>query len=97
MMRALVTAFAVTVAACAYPQSRVDQSAAPSAIYFAGMPSGSELFVDGISRGDASAYDGRKQVLQTTPGKHLIEVRQNGQVILKREIFVAQGARLKVD
>jgi hypothetical protein len=54
-------------------------------------PEGAVLVVDGLVVGEASAYSG-EHALSVRPGRHMVEVRSDGIVLLKQEVYVSGGA-----
>jgi hypothetical protein len=84
------------LSACAYPTGSVQQGEAPSAVYVVAAAEGTEIYIDGVRRGLASDYDGKKKVLRVTPGRHVVELRTGAEVLLKKTVFVAEGAQIAI-
>jgi hypothetical protein len=97
-MRHLIAVLLLALAgACAYPETTVTMGRAPGSIYFVDVAEpGAEVFVDGLARGRADRYDGKKAVLQVSAGRHVVELRSEGKVLLRRNAFVAEGARVEI-
>jgi hypothetical protein len=58
-----------------------------------GAPKDAVLLVDGIEVGPASQFSEDASV-RILPGRHIVELKQGGRVIARREIFVdAQGIK----
>lgn len=81
-------------AACSYPAEKVLQGGADPTVAFAGAPPGAIVEIDGLDRGQASLYDGRKQALSITPGRHIVIVRRGGAVLLEREVVAVSGSAI---
>lgn len=73
---------------CSMPATTVKTMDTRPSISITGAPSGSILFVDGISMGIAGQYDGHPTILIIEPGTHRIEIRDNAGVIYQQTIFV---------
>ncbi len=88
-MRKLALALALAAAACVGPTTTVRTVDTRPALAFAGAPSGTVLYVDGMAVGDPSAYDGQPNVLRVEPGTHEIDIRDRaGQSLFKQRVFV---------
>lgn len=81
---------------CAYPVSTVEQGGASSSVYFKGAPPGSQVFIDGVSSGDAAAYDGRKAVLVVPSGAHRVVVKAGGTLLVDQSVYVGEGQRVSI-
>jgi hypothetical protein len=80
-MRIILSALlAVSVAACALPE-----------IYVKGAPEGAVLYVDGLSVGLASQFDGNPKVLIVEEGTHVVELRRGSAVLHTEKVFVSNG------
>jgi len=97
MTRIFKAMFAVVtlafLSACVYPTTTVEQGRGDAGLYFIGAPEGATAYVDGILAGPASEYDGSNQILGVIPGRHLIEVRSGGEILLNQEIYVGAESR----
>ena len=88
-MTRLLAAAALALAACAMPSTTVRTTDTRPSLAIEGAPSGSLLFVDGNTMGDATAYNGRPAVLRVEPGTHVIEVHDSsGRVVFRQTVFV---------
>jgi hypothetical protein len=88
-MRTLALALALAAAGCVGPTTTVRTVDTRPAIAFAGAPSGTVLFVDGVSVGDPAAFDGQPNVLRVEPGTHEIDIRdRDGRSLFKQRVFV---------
>jgi hypothetical protein len=67
----------------------------PPELTVTGAPAGSILFVDGIQAGPANESAIRPQQLKSTPGSHVLEVR-NGETVAYRENFDLQWGERRV-
>lgn len=59
-------------------------------LYFTGNTAGAEIIVDGTSfiLGNEITID---DLFQIAPGQRSIEVKQNGETVIKRKIYVSEG------
>jgi hypothetical protein len=81
----------VLVAGCALPTGQTVSKNENPGLLFSGAPEGTIIFVDGIERGHASKYS-KKLALAVIPGRHIVELRSEGEVVHREEIFVSGGA-----
>ncbi|MGX9462854.1 hypothetical protein ACWXWU_16700 [Shewanella sp. A14] len=85
----ILSTLVLVVSGCGY-NSGVKTEASASYLYFTGAAEGVEVSVDNIpaftvtETGIANQY-------RVTPGKHLIVITRDGQVIVKREILLGDG------
>lgn len=79
------------LAACEYPNSKVEITDERPTIAFTGAPWRSQVFVDGVEMGRADRLEGRK-VLLVEPGMHVVEVRHKGKILLSEKVFLGEGA-----
>lgn len=78
---------------CAYPESSTRAVEDSPSLQIHGAPKDALLMVDGILVGPARDYSEEKTV-KVLPGRHVVELSRNGQVMARREIFVdAQGIK----
>lgn len=96
MRKFLIVMTAALASACAYPKGVVSQGAADSGVYVVGAPADAELIIDGLVRGAAQDFDGKRQILKVTPGRHVVVLRQNGQTIFQKDIFVSPAAQVPI-
>lgn len=81
----------VLAAGCALPTGQTVSKNENPGLLFSGAPGGAIVFVDGIERGRASKYSD-KLALAVIPGRHVVELRSQGEVVHREEIFVSGGA-----
>lgn len=84
--------------ACSYPKTRVTSGSEPPSLAVTGLDSRNraELFVNGISYGRATQFDGRSGVLVLSPGPHEVVIRDEGQVVFTRNVLLTSGATTTV-
>jgi len=88
---------ALMISACAYPASSVTQGGKVTALYFDHAPAGAQVFVDGVDAGSAELFNGLEATLAVTPGRHVVELRIGGSEVFRKDLFLGDGAVLKVD
>lgn len=90
MCRSLLVLFSVMIlfSGCSYPRTNVDAVDSRPTLCFMNAPEGAIVLVDGLSMGQASAYNGKPKVLTVLPGTHEVEIVLGGAVLLKQTIFV---------
>lgn len=93
----MAAAAALVAGACAMPATKVETGASRPTLRLNGAPAGSTLVVDGAAIGPADAYDGVHQVLTVEAGRHVVEVRQGGAVLVSKTVFASTGESIKVD
>lgn len=76
---------------CAMPVGQTSEVTENPAIAIQGASPTAILMVDGLDSGRAQAYDGTRSTLTVLPGRHVIEVIDQGEVVLHQEIFVDSG------
>lgn len=81
----------IAVTSCAYPTSSLHQGGQRPAIGFSGAPPSAVVFVDGMEMGQASRYDGGEHVLIVESGPHSVSLKQDGNVIYKKSIYLGSG------
>ena len=90
--------FMSLVAGC-YPASEVRVLDSRPKIAIRDAPPNAILYVDGLEMGLASRYGGvagsneneEALVLFVEPGRHRIEVKSNGEVLLSEDVFLGEG------
>ena len=95
-MHRLVPAVLIVVSillanACSYPKSSVRATEENSALVFKGAPSTARVRVDGMEAGLAADYSGKRS-LGVLPGRHVVEVVDNGRVLLREDVFLSAGS-----
>jgi hypothetical protein len=84
----IVVAF---LAGCALPNTTVRTGSSPPTLIVKGAPAGSILFVDGLSMGNATQFDGNPKTLAVLEGTHQVEVRLGGAVVYGEKAFTGSG------
>ncbi|MBN2816294.1 MAG: hypothetical protein JXQ67_06385 [Campylobacterales bacterium] len=64
-------------------------------LYFTGNTSGAVVSIDGGE--DFSVKPGQNNQYGIKPGKHLIEVKRDGALVVKREIYVGDGIAKEIE
>jgi len=55
-------------------------------------PETAEILVDGVSAGQARAYDGLSSTLALPGGTHRVEIRVGSQLLYSQSVFMGEGA-----
>ena len=58
-----------------------------------GAPQGSLLFVDGVQAGPAKEAGNQSQIVQVTPGTHILEVKVGDAVVYREDSDIELGKR----
>ena len=74
---------------CGYKESVTVQEQA-SYIYFTGNAKGTEVSIDGGTSFTLKKI-GKEEQYKVAPGKHTIEVRKDGQTVVKRSLLLGDG------
>jgi hypothetical protein len=97
-MKYIVSFFiALSLAACALPETSVHTSSPRPTIYIKGDVKGMELFVDGLKIGSATQFDGNPRMLSVEEGVHVVEIRQNGRTVHSEKTFIGNGETRIID
>jgi len=93
----LIVLSAILLQGCHYPDAaKIEQKDSRPAIGVSGAPDGAVVFVDGLEMGQASRFDGKKNVLLVESGTHLVEVKSaDGQVLHSETLFLS-GSTTKI-
>lgn len=87
----LVALSILLAVSCSYPKSSVKATEENSALVFKGAPETARVRIDGIEAGLANDYSGERS-LGVLPGRHIVEVVDNGTVLLQEEVFLSAGS-----
>ncbi|WP_445945330.1 hypothetical protein [Shewanella sp.] len=85
----LLSAFIVLASGCGY-NAGVKTEEAVSFLYFTGDAEGVEVSIDNAAPFIVS-QTGISNQYRVSPGKHLIIITKNGQVVVKREVLLGDG------
>ncbi len=85
----LIVSF-VFATACSYPKTSVRTTEENAALVFKGAPKTAGVRIDGLDAGMAADYSG-KHSLGVLPGRHVVEVIDNGRVLLRQDVFLSAG------
>ena len=94
---ALALLACVSLAGCISAKPVETQSAVDDRplLFFTGASgsdaTGLKIYVDGLYMAEAHEFVGNKKGLAVLPGTHLIEVRGQGETILREKIYVGSG------
>lgn len=80
------------IAGCAYPGTTAQVVDDRPSIAVQGAPKDAVLYVDDLNMGLADTYDGRPKVLLLEPGKHKIEIKSEGHILLSEKVFLGSGS-----
>lgn len=82
------------VTACGYKDG-VENHDSRAFLYFTGNTKQAEVLVDDVPLGIGEHVDTNDR-FQIQPGQHLVEVRRHGQSIVRRQIYVTEGAAKEI-
>lgn len=90
----LTTLALMSFSACGYKEG-VSTGGAKAYLYFTGDTSSAEVSIDGGER--FSVKPSRDNQYQIKPGKHLVEVYKNDEMVVQREIYVGDGIAKEIE
>jgi outer membrane usher protein FimD/PapC len=82
------------ISGCGYKEG-VATASQKSYLYFNGSTDDITVSIDGGDRFDVK--EGKANQYAINPGKHLVEVYRNNNIIVKREIFVSDGVAKEIE
>ncbi len=91
---AACAAIAIVGSACVYPATKTEQGGVNSSLSFAGLPASASIIVDGAAAGVAGDY--MSKVLAVSPGTHRVTVKNGGQTLVDRDVYVGRDSTVKV-
>lgn len=65
----------------------------PTELLVNGAPTGSIVFIDGVQSGQAGGPGKRSQILEVSPGSHMLEVRVGDTVAYRESTYVEAGKK----
>jgi len=89
-----IIALAVLFTGCGYKEGVVSTSA-KAYIYFSGDVTSAVVSID--EGADFSVQSGKNNQYAIKPGKHIIKVYKNGELKVKREIYVGDGISKEIE
>lgn len=95
-MRKLIPVIWVVVSlllvnACSYPKTSVRATEENPSLVFEGASDTARVRIDGLEAGLAAAYSGERS-LSVLPGRHVVEVVDEGKVLLREDVFLSAGS-----
>lgn len=89
MKRGLIVLLSLALFSCAMPSTTVRTVDTRPSLAFEGAPEGAQVYIDGLSAGDAEKYDGQPGVLIVEPGTHQVTVKaRDGSVLVDRKVYM---------
>lgn len=82
------------VTACGYKDG-VENRDSRSYLYFTGYTKQAEVLVDDVPLG-LGRHVSSNDRYQIQPGQHLVEVKRQGQSIVRRQIYITEGAAKEI-
>jgi hypothetical protein len=93
MKKLAILTLALVLSACSYPKSAINQGVVDARLYVTTDFLTGRVYVDGVDRGDVTAFDGKKDhFIQVSPGKHLVEIRNEGGVVYKKYLYAHENS-----
>lgn len=86
-------AFLLVFCSCSMPVTKVQTVDDRPTLAFRGAPEGALIYVDGLSMGFASDYNGEPKVLAVEPGTHTVRVMHHNEVIYEQRVFVESSLK----
>ncbi|MFO1465109.1 MAG: hypothetical protein U1F35_01475 [Steroidobacteraceae bacterium] len=91
-MKRLLLPLVVFVAGCSWFH-KTPAPPEPTQLVVNGAPAGSVLYVDGAAAAKENEGDSRPQVVDVTPGMHVVEVKVGEHVGYREQTYVAPGEK----
>jgi hypothetical protein len=76
---------------CSYPKTSVRATQENPSLVFKGAPPTAQIRIDGLEAGLAVDYSGERS-LSVLPGPHVVEVVDDGKVLLREDVFLSAGS-----
>ena len=89
MKNLIVLLFVTAITACGY-NSGVSTSEPIAYLYFTGEAKGTQVYIDDLTPFTVSDT-GNKNQYQVMPGKHLVVIKREGKVLIKRDVLLGDG------
>jgi len=88
----LISCFLITVSSCGYKEG-VIQPGNKSYLVFTGNTEDIQVTIDDNVpfSGQARVEEGKENLFQISPGKHMIVIRRGSEIVLQREIIIGNG------
>lgn len=86
------------LSACSYPTTTVNQGAVASSLYVPSAPADAVLWIDGVNKGLASTYNGKKKArYPISAGRHRVKIVGTSGTLVEKDIYVEAGASVAVE
>lgn len=92
-LKVFVIVFAVLLTGCSWFHGKKPVRPPPAEFIVTGAPQGSLLFVDGVQAGPAKEAGNQSQIVQVTPGTHILEVKVGDAVVYREDSDIELGKR----
>lgn len=63
----------------------------PTQLIVTGAPAGTVVFIDGVQSGQAKLDAKRPQLVDVTPGTHVLEIKEGDNVVYRENTYVTAG------
>lgn len=85
------TFLALSLTACALPETGVHTGSPRPTIFITGAVGGMELYIDNLKVGSADEYNGNPKVLVVEEGVHIVQIRKGDLIVHSEKTFVSNG------
>jgi hypothetical protein len=92
-LKVSVIVLAISLAGCSWFHGRKPVAPPPAEFIVTGAPEGSLLFVDGVQAGQAKEAGKQSQIVQVTPGTHILEVKVGDAVVYREDSDIEVGKK----
>jgi hypothetical protein len=92
-LKVFVIVLAVLLTGCSWFHGKKPAAPPPAEFIVTGAPVGSLLFVDGVQAGQAKEAGNQSQIVQVTPGTHILEVKVGDAVVYREDSDIEVGKK----
>jgi hypothetical protein len=92
-LKVTVIVLAVLLTGCSWFHGKKPIAPPPAEFIVTGAPEGSLLFVDGVQAGPAKEAGNQSQIVQVSPGTHILEVKVGDAVVYREDSDIDFGKK----
>jgi hypothetical protein len=88
----IILAFAM-LAGCSWFHRKAPPAPEPPQLIVTGAPAGSIVFIDDVQKGLLTELNDKPQIVVVSAGEHKLEVRRDGIVVYREDVYVKGGQK----